>query len=125
MNIKKQYCPRLRHQTLKAALIMLGVIAPMVGAADTPTEAAPESISARVTFGDINLTTPEGQRIAHERLLQTTRRLCSDLEARHPQSLAHYQTYIRCVDETLARTLQQANGPALAVTPKSTGQTKY
>ena len=121
MNIKKQYCPSLGHPALKSVLIALFAIAPMVSAADTPPETAPESITARVSIRDVNLTTPEGQRIAHERLLQTTRRLCSSLEDRHPQSLAHYPMYIRCVDEALARAVQQVNGPALAATQKSSG----
>jgi UrcA family protein len=127
MNIKKQYSPSLKHPTVKAALIALCAIAPIVSAAETPPETAPESISARVSPRDVNLTTPEGQRAAHERLLQTTRHLCSSLEARHPQSLAHdpmyimYPMYIRCVDETLARALQQVSGPALAATQKSSG----
>ena len=54
-----------------------------------------------------------------ERLRQTARRLCSSLEALHPQSLAYHPTYIRCVDETLARAWQQVSGPALAATQKS------
>jgi len=124
MNIRKQYSPSREHPAVKAALIALFATAPIVGAAATPPETAPESITTRVSLRDVNLATPEGQRVAHERLLQTARSLCSSLEDMHPQSLAHHQMYIRCVDETLARALQQANGPALAATPKSTGQTK-
>ncbi len=125
MNIRKLYSPSPEHPTLKVALIALCAIAPIVSAAEPPPEPAPESITARVSLSDVNLTTPEGQRVAHERLLQKTRSLCSSLEVRHPQSLAHHQMYIKCVDETLARALEQVNGPTLAATQKSSGQNKY
>jgi UrcA family protein len=108
-----------RSSLLKAALIVLCAIAPIPGVADSPPEPAPETLTARISLADIALATPEGQRVAYERLRQAARHLCSRLEAGHPQSLAHYPTYIRCVDETLARALQRVNGPALAATEKS------
>jgi UrcA family protein len=109
----------LKSAVLKAALIALCAIAPVKVMADTQTAPAPETLSARVSLADVDLSTPEGQRIAYERLRQTARRLCSRLEDMHLQSLAHHPTYITCVDETLARGLQQVNGPALAATQKS------
>jgi UrcA family protein len=119
MNAETQHSSSLELAVLKAASIALCAIAPMPGMAESQPEPAPETLTARVALADVALSTPEGQRIAYERLRQTARRLCSRLEARHPQSLAHYPTYIRCVDETLARALQRVNGPALAATQKS------
>jgi UrcA family protein len=109
----------LESPVFKAALLALCAIAPIKVMADTQPASAPESLTARVPLADVDLSAPEGQRIAYERLRQTARRLCSRLEAMHPQSLAHHPTYIACVDEALARALQQVNGPALAVTQKS------
>jgi UrcA family protein len=109
----------LESAALTAALIALCAVVPIKVMADTQPAPAPETLSAKVSLGDVDLSTPEGQRVAYERLHQTAGHLCSSLEARHPQSLAHYPTYIRCVDETLARALQQVNGPALAATQKS------
>ena len=103
---------------LKATLIALCAIGPMRVMAETQPASPPETRTARVSFADLDLSTREGQRVVYERLQQTARRLCSNLEDRHLQSLAHHPTYIRCVDETLAHALRQVNGPALAATPK-------
>ncbi len=119
MNAETHRPPNLQLAVLKAALIALCTIAPITGMAESQPEPAAETLSARVSLADVDLSTPEGQRVAYERLRQTARRLCLSLEALHPQSLAHYPTYIRCVDETLARAVQQVNGPALAATQKS------
>jgi UrcA family protein len=119
MNAETHRSPRLELAVLKAALIALCAIAPIPGIAQGQPEPAPETLTARVSLGDIALSTPEGQRVAYERLRQTARRLCSSLEARHPESLAHYPSYIRCVDETLARAWQRVNAPALAATQNS------
>ena len=118
MNAETHCSSSLWPPVLKAALIVLCAIAPIPGVADSQPEPAPETLTARVSLTDVALATPEGQRIAHERLRQAARHLCSRLEARHPQSLAHYPSYIRCVDETLARALQGVNGPALAAAEK-------
>jgi UrcA family protein len=118
MNAQTHRFPSLELAVFKVALIALCAIAPITGMAQSQSEPAPETLTARVSLTDVALSTPEGQRIAYERLRQAVRHLCSSLEAMHPQSLAHYPTYIRCVDATLARALQQLNGPALAATQK-------
>jgi len=104
---------------LKAALIALCAIAPIQVMADTQPAPAPETLSAKVSLADIDLSTREGGRVAYERLQQTARRLCSRLEDMHPQSLAHHPTYIKCVDETLANALRHVNEPALAAAQTS------
>lgn len=119
MNAKTHRHPSLELAVVKAVLIALCAIAPIPGLAGNQADPAPETLTARVSLADVALSTPEGQRVAYERLRQTARRLCSGLEAMHPESLAHYPTYIRCVDETLARALQRVNEPALAATQKS------
>jgi UrcA family protein len=119
MNAETHRSSSLGLPVLKAALIVLCAIAPISGFAGSQPEPAPETLTARISLADVAIATPEGQRVAYERLRQAARSLCSRLEAGHPQSLAHYPSYIRCVDETLARALQGVNGPALAATQKS------
>jgi UrcA family protein len=119
MNTEILRSPKLGLAVLKAAFIAVCAIAPALGMAEGQREPAPETLTARVSLADVALSTPEGQRVAYERLRQTARRLCSSLEARHTESLAHYPSYIRCVDETLASVWQRVNGPALAATQKS------
>jgi UrcA family protein len=111
--------PSLQLAVLRAVLIALCAIAPITGTAGSQPQPAAETLTASVSLADVDLSTPEGQRVAYERLRHTARRLCSSLEALHPQSLAHYPSYIRCVDQALARALQQVSGPALAATQKS------
>jgi len=89
MNIETHRSLSLELAVLKVALIAICAIAPITGIAESQPEPAPETLTARVSLADVDLSTPEGQRVAHERLQQTARRLCSSLEALHPQSLAH------------------------------------
>ena len=119
MNAETHRPPRLELAVLKAALIALCAIAPITGMAESQPDPAPETLTARVSLADVDLSTPDGQRVAYERLRETARRLCSSLEARHPESVAHHATYTKCVDETLARAWQRVNEPALAATQKS------
>lgn len=111
------YRSSLESAILTAALIALCAIAPTKVLADTQPAPTPETLAAKVSLADVDLSTPEGQRIAYERLHQTVRQLCRRLEDRHSQSLAHHPTYIQCVDDALADALRQVKGPALASAP--------
>jgi UrcA family protein len=57
------------------------------------------------------------QRVAYDRLRETARRLCRQIE--DMRSLGHQPAYIKCVDETLANALQQVKARALAAVEKS------
>jgi UrcA family protein len=118
MNPKTHRSRTLEQALLKAAMIGLCAIVPMTVMAAGQPEPAAETLTTKVSLADVELSTPEGQRVAYERLHQAARQLCLNLEALHPQSLAHYPTYLKCVDETLARALKQVSGPALAATQK-------
>jgi UrcA family protein len=107
----------LESAVLKAALIALCAIAPITVMADTQPAPAPGTRAAKVLLADLDLSTPEGLRIAYDRLHDTARRLCSQQE--DMQSVAHYPTYVKCVDETLAAALRQVKGPTLAANEKS------
>jgi UrcA family protein len=100
----------LESAVLKAALIALCAIAPITVMADTQPPPAAETRAATVSLADLELSTPDGQRAARERLHQIARRLCSQVG--DTQDISHQPNFVACVDETLANALQQLNGPA-------------
>jgi UrcA family protein len=112
----------LESAVLKAALVALCAIPAIKVMADTPPAQAPDTLAATVSLANVDFSTPEGQRIAYERLQQTARHLCSRLEDMHMQSLGHHPAYIKCVDETIAHALRQFNGAKLAANEKSSKQ---
>jgi UrcA family protein len=68
--------------------------------------------AANVSLADLDLSTLEGSRAAHERLEAMSRRLCAEL-ARSPD-LAYQPNYAACIHDTLAGALLQANVLAAA-----------
>jgi len=103
--------------TVAAGLMALLVIAPVALMANTPPAPALETRAARVSLADLDLSTPEGVRAARDRLHETARRLCSQLE--DMRSVAHQPTFVKCVDESLEDALRQITGPLLASVPAS------
>lgn len=65
------------------------------------------TLGARVSLADLDLSTLEGERIAHERLVAMARHLCSELARRH--DLSYQPDYAACVSDTLAGAWAQAN----------------
>jgi len=70
------------------------------------------TLAARVSLAGLDLSTPEGAGIAHQRLDATVRRLCSDLAGR--RDLLYPRNYTACVHDTLARALAQVAALAAA-----------
>jgi len=68
--------------------------------------------SASVSLADLDLSTPEGERAALERLRSTARHLCLRLGDSRDRS-AH-SNYVACVDQALAGARQQLDKLALA-----------
>jgi len=68
--------------------------------------------AANVSLADLDLSTLEGSRAAHERLEAMARRLCAEL-ARNDH-LSYQPNYAACVYDTLAGALVQANVLAAA-----------
>jgi UrcA family protein len=101
--------------TMVAGLIALVAIAPVRVMADTPPVL--ETRAVKVSLADLDLSTPEGLGAARDRLHQTARRLCSQLE--DMRSIAHQPTFVKCVDESLADALRQITGPLLVSVPGS------
>lgn len=110
------YLPR-RFSLKTTALTALLAIAPVTVMADTQPAPARETRVAKVSLAGLDLSTPEGQHIAYDRLHATARRLCTQLE--DLRSVARQQTFVKCVDETLANALRQIKGPTLAASEKS------
>jgi UrcA family protein len=63
--------------------------------------------AANVSLADLDLSTPEGSRTAHERLETMAQRLCAELARSH--ELAYQPSYETCVHDTLAGALAQVN----------------
>lgn len=68
--------------------------------------------AANVSLADLDLSTPAGQRVAHERLQAMARRLCSELA--HNRDLSYKPNFAACVDVTLAGALAQVNALGVA-----------
>ena len=83
------------------ALLALCVLASPAAAADT----TPVTSSANVSLAGIDLSTPEGLRLARDRLRVTARRLCARVA--DDFDLAHQTNFVACVDETLAAALRK------------------
>lgn len=56
-----------------------------------------------VSLTDLDLSTPDGARAAHERLNEVARTLCSQVE--DSLDLSHHSNYLACVDDAMARSL--------------------
>ena len=62
--------------------------------------------AANVSLADLNLSTPEGFRVAHERLEAMARRLCAELA--RSKDLSYRPNWAACVNDTIAGPLAQA-----------------
>jgi UrcA family protein len=72
---------------------------------------------ANVSLADLDLSTLEGSRAAHERLEAMARRLCGEL-ARRPD-LSYQPNFTACVHDTLVGALAQADVLAAARNPRT------
>jgi UrcA family protein len=66
--------------------------------------------AANVSLADLNLSTPEGFRVASERLEAMARRLCAELAQNH--DLSYRPNWTACVNDTVAGPLAQAKALA-------------
>lgn len=62
--------------------------------------------AANVSLADLNLSTSEGFRVAHERLEAMARRLCAELA--RSKDLSYRPNWAACVNDTIAGPLAQA-----------------
>lgn len=85
-----------------------------------PAPVAPESRTSKVSLADLDLTTPEGEQAARERLHREARRLCSQVADN--EDLSYQPNFVACVDKSLAEALRQIAGPALAAGTAASAQ---
>ena len=99
------------------ALLALSSMIPPAALADQPGTGASETRMARVALADLDLSTPQGARVARDRLQEAARRLCAQLaESRDVGRSWHLRA---CIDATLASALRQIGSPKLASTTDS------
>src|SRR3984893_6402265 len=75
------------------------------------------TLGANVSLADLDLSTLEGSRAAHERLEAMARRLCGELARRY--GLSYQPNYAACVHDTLVGALAQADVLAAARNPRT------
>ena len=97
---------RCGHTAFAAAILMaLSVIVPVATIADQRAATATVSNVADVKLSDLDLSTPEGMRLARDRLHTMAERLCADRGGgREPFSQPAFSA---CVDGTVANVLRQ------------------
>jgi UrcA family protein len=108
MNVQSILSGRLRgrHTTSAAALLLalLGIV-PVGAIADQRVATTATNPVVNVSLSDLNLSTPEGMRLARNRLHAMAERLCaqrgggSELSSQQP-------TFAACVDSTVANALR-------------------
>jgi UrcA family protein len=57
--------------------------------------------SKTVSFGDLDLSTIQGQLTAQERVHQLARTLCAQVA--DPTDMSHQTNYVACIDSTVAK----------------------
>jgi UrcA family protein len=72
-----------------------------------PTPATPAVAGAdrakTVSLTDLDLSSPEGARVAHDRLYNVARTLCTQVV--DDLDLSHHANYLACINDAMARTL--------------------
>lgn len=85
---------------------------PPAALADQVATAASETRIARVALADLDLSTPEGARVARDRLYEAARQLCTQLaESRDVGRSWHLRA---CIDASLASALREIRSRTLA-----------
>jgi UrcA family protein len=93
------------------AVLALSATFPGAAMADQLASNAPETRIVRVVLADLDLSTPEGARIARNRLQEAARQLCVRLaESRDVGRQWHLRA---CMNETVADAWRQLSTPAL------------
>jgi UrcA family protein len=78
---------------------------------------APETHVVAVSLANLDLSTPDGVRMAHVRIKSAARRVCRQLSGSiDPSEKRHYAN---CVDDATAGALRQVRGPRVAAIEES------
>ena len=97
--------------------VMLAAVTGSVLANPSPAVANTETVSARVSLADLDVSTPQGARAASARLAKAAQRLCRKLG--DTRRASDWATYTDCYNETLANALRRLNKPVLASAPNA------
>ena len=97
----------LSGHLIRNNLIAAAAMAAFVGlnSAAVADQVSGETRTKTVSLADIDLSTVEGQRAAHERLHQAARRLCSIVA--DELDLSRQANYVACVDMAMAKADRQ------------------
>ena len=110
---------RLAH--FQAAVRTVGrialCVAALIVAIAQQSSVAAETSSAKVSLAGLDLSTPEGLGIARDRLHDAVRLACSRVA--DSRDLAHQPNFVKCVEDTQARAMQQVKKPALSEVEQS------
>jgi UrcA family protein len=115
MNTKTQLAVRSISPLISiraVALVALFALTSAAALADQP----PAFKVAKVSLAGLDLSTPEGARVAYERIKTTAERLCFQMS--DPRKIDYQAVYNLCVNETLADTVRRINAPTLAALEK-------
>lgn len=114
MNTTPYLFPRSKISMAGCAIALIALHSTISLAADQqqPSEPVLDKRVAAVSLADLNLSTPQGVRAARERLRETARRLCSDVQ--DSRDLGHQPHFVACVQETLADALRHVQIPVVA-----------
>jgi UrcA family protein len=88
----------LQRSSRLISLIAVGVFG---GVAATADQVGHSISSKTVSFGDLNLSTVQGQQIARQRVHQLASALCTRVA--DPTDMSHHTNYLACIDATEAK----------------------
>ena len=102
----------LSGHLIRNNLIAAAAMAAFVGlnSAAVADQVSGETRAKTVSLANIDLSTVEGQRVAHERLHQAARRLCSQVA--DELDLSRQANYVACIDMAMTRADRQLQAMA-------------
>jgi UrcA family protein len=104
-----------------ATLLALCVIGSADALAGSEVDAS-VARSSKVSIAGLDLSTPQGTRAVRERLRRTARKLCAQVA--DELDLSRHANYLACVDESVARAMQQVAPPSIVAGPTAASATR-
>jgi UrcA family protein len=102
-------------------IVVLCIAGSMDAWAGSETDAS-VARSAKVSIAGLDPSTPEGARAVRERLRQTARKLCAQVA--DELDLSHHANYVACVDESVAKAMQQIAPSSIVAGATATSERK-
>lgn len=109
---------KLLKRSLFPALALASMsCVPLVAEAST-RQSAPAVPSMTVSYGDLNLATPEGASILYRRIRGAARMVCGE----QGRSLFEQSLWTSCLNEAIAHAVAKVNNPRLSSVHSRTSQ---